>query len=59
MIVFLKCLCTTRDKALAKQLRAQGYTIKVIRNSKQIRDEASQYNQTVPFVVENGKSRPL
>jgi hypothetical protein len=60
MIVYFKCLCRSADKLEAIRLRDElGAEIRVIKNNPQWREEAESYGMKLPFIVEDGKARPL
>lgn len=59
MIIYFKCLCTSRDKQTAKRLVKEGHDVRVIRSNPEYRDEAKSYGLRLPIAVENGKARRL
>lgn len=58
-VVYFKCMCKSSDRQRARQLRAEGYEVKVVKSNPLLRLEAKDYGLRMPFVVENGKARAL
>lgn len=54
MIAYLRCLCGA-NKAKAKQLRDDGYEVRVVNSNPEWRKEAFTYKTKLPFKVTNGK----
>jgi len=54
-ICYMKCVCTSANKALVKKLQSEGYEIKDIRKKFEWRIEARQYSAKLPFLVVDGE----
>lgn len=59
MILYIRCLCKSKDKLAAKKLKQQGYEIRRTRNNPAYAKEAAQYGLKLPIIVENGEARRL
>lgn len=53
MIAYFRCMCGA-NKAKARQLKEQGYEIRVINLNPEWRKEAKSYGARLPFKITNG-----
>jgi len=59
MIVYIKCLCTAKDRILASEYRRQGAEVRVISKNPKYRQLAKKYGVKPPFKIVNRKAVEL
>lgn len=59
MKAYFKCVCRSREKLLAKELRGQGVEVVVVRNSPAWAKYTRQHGIYFPFMIERGKPKQL
>lgn len=60
MIIYFYCLCKSRDKLRAKELKnTYSAEIRTTRDNPVYAKEASGYGMRLPIIVQDGKARQL
>ena len=52
MILYIKCLCKSREKILAKRYSTLGYEVRNVGKNQAWKVEARKYGLPLPFTVE-------
>ena len=59
MILYIKCLCRSKEKLLAAKYEKLGYEIRNVSKSHIWRKQAREYNMPMPFIIVDGKPEPI
>lgn len=56
MIAYFYCLCKSRDRVKARELKAAGIEIRLTKHNPAYHEEAARYGLKLPILVDDGKA---
>lgn len=57
MVVYYKCLCSSRDRLRVQQLRSDGHEVRVVSKNPEWRREAKLYDTRLPFFAKDEEKK--
>lgn len=59
MIAYFYCLCKSKDRIKAGELKRSGVEIRLTKHNREYRDQAKQYGLELPILVDDGVARQV